>query len=44
MPSFADAKTLKLKDYPIVVGCKNVKTGKFVDTKNNSIEDGACLI
>lgn len=44
MPNFANAKTLNLKDYPIVVGCKNVKTGKFVDPKNSSIEDGACLI
>lgn len=44
LPSPLEAKTLSLKDYPIVIGCKNIKTWKFVDPKNSSIEDGACLI
>lgn len=26
LPSPLEAKTLSLKDYPIVIGCKNIKT------------------
>ena len=33
-----------LKDYPIIIACFNQDTGQFVIPRNESVEDGGCLI
>jgi hypothetical protein len=33
-----------LKDYPIIIACFNQSTGEFVAPRNESVEDGGCLI
>lgn len=33
-----------LKDYPIIIACLDQNTGHFVTPRNESIEDGGCLI
>ena len=33
-----------LKDYPIIIACFNQSTGQFVTPRNESVEDGGCLI
>jgi hypothetical protein len=41
-----DAKEppIVLKDYPIIIACFNQSTGEFVTPRNESVEDGGCLI
>lgn len=33
-----------LKDFPIIIACFNQSTGEFVAPRNESVEDGGCLI
>ena len=33
-----------LKDYPIIIACFNQSTWQFVTPRNESVEDGGCLI
>ena len=42
----ADAKwnAIVLKDYPIIIKCFNQDTWEFVNPRNESVEDGGCLI
>jgi len=42
----ADAQehSIIFKDYPIIIACFNQNTGTFHTPKNESVEDGGCLI
>ena len=43
----AEAKTqagVILKDYPVIISCFNQETKTFHEPRNESVEDGGCLI
>lgn len=40
----ANEPKIVLKDYPIIIACYNQNTGEFVEPRNESVEDGGCLI
>jgi hypothetical protein len=40
----ADTGKIVLKDYPTIVACYNQSTGEFVAPRNESVEDGGCMI
>ena len=40
----AKETSIIFKDYPIIIACFNQTTGTFHTPKNESVEDGGCLI